>query len=190
MAVEEEVERVLRELEDVFPLLFPLENLPPQAVDRDALLVHHVVVLEEMFPHREVLPLDLFLGALDGAGDHPVLDGDAFLHAHPLHQAADAIASENAHQVVLEREVEAGASGVALAAGAASELVVDPPRLVTFGPEDVETALLDDLLVLVRNLALRFRERLLERIRGRLLLLGLLLDRDFREVLRIASEED
>ena len=101
-----------------------------------------------MLADGEVLALDLLLGSLDGPADHLVFDGDAFAHADPGHQAGDALAAENPHQVVLEREVEAGRAGVALPAGPAAELVVDAPGLVAFGADDVEAAQPDDLLVL------------------------------------------
>ncbi len=39
-----------------------------------------------------------------------------------------------------EREVEARGAGVALAAGAAAQLVVDAPGLVALGAEDVQAA--------------------------------------------------
>ena len=55
----------------------------------------------------------------------------------------DPVAGEEADEVVLAGEVEARLAGVALAAGAAAELVVDPPRLVALGAEDVEAAELD-----------------------------------------------
>src|SRR5439155_25321535 len=65
------------------------------------------------------------------------------------HEAADAVRAEDAQQVVLEREVEARAAGVALAPRAAAELVVDAPGLVALGADDVEAAELDDLRVLL-----------------------------------------
>jgi hypothetical protein len=43
------------------------ENLAAQRVDAFALLVHHVVVFEEVLADGEVLRFDLLLGALDGA---------------------------------------------------------------------------------------------------------------------------
>ena len=130
-----------------------LENLPAQRVDVLALLVHHVVVLEEMLADGEVLRFDLLLRALDGARHHAVLDRHAFFHAEPLHQARDAVRPEDAHQVVFERQVEARRAGIALAAGAAAQLVVDAPRLVALGGDDVEAAERDDLVVL--RIALR-----------------------------------
>ena len=88
-------------------------------------------------------------------GHHAVLDRHAFFHAEPLHQAGDAIGAEDAHQVVFERQVEARRPGVALAAGAAAQLVVDAPRLVPLGAEDVQAAEADDLVVLGVGLRLK-----------------------------------
>ena len=80
--------------------------------------------------------------------DHAVLDRHALFHAEPLHQAGDAVGAEDAHQVVFERQVEARRARVALPAGAAAQLVVDAPRLVALGADDVQAAGVDDLVVL------------------------------------------
>ena len=74
------------------------------------------------------LGLDRLLLALVGGGAEAVED------------AVDPVAGEQAHEVVLGGEVEAGLAGVALAAGAAAQLVVDPARLVALGAEDVQPA--------------------------------------------------
>ena len=65
----------------MLPRVLPLEDHAAHVVDGRALLVHHVVVLEEVLADGEVLRLDLLLRPLDGAGHHAVLDGDALLHA-------------------------------------------------------------------------------------------------------------
>ena len=134
------------------------EDLAAQRVDALTLLVHHVVVLEQVLADGEVLRLDLRLRALDGARDHAVLDRHAFFHAEPLHQAGDAVRPEDPHQVVFERQVEARRARVALAAGAAAQLVVDAPRLVALGAEDVQAAEVHDLVVLGFGLPLEVRE--------------------------------
>ena len=59
------------------------------------------------------------------------------------------LAAEDPHQVVLEGQVEARRARVALAAGAAAELVVDAAGLVALGADDVQAAEGDDLLVLL-----------------------------------------
>ena len=91
----------------VLELDLALEDLTPQRVDVLTLLVHHVVVLEQVLADGEVLRLHLLLRALDGLADHAVLDRHAFFHAQALHQAGDAIGSEDPHQIVFERQVEA-----------------------------------------------------------------------------------
>ncbi len=124
-----------------------LEQRPAQRVDVLTLLVHDVVVLEQVLADGEVLRFHLLLRALDGARHHPVLDRHAFFHPQTLHQAGDAVGPEDAHQVVFERQVEARRTRVALAAGAPAQLVVDAPRLVPLGGDDVQPAQPDDLVV-------------------------------------------
>ena len=116
------------------------EQLPAQRVDVLALLVHHVVVLEQVLADGEVLRLDLLLRPLDGLGHHAVLDRHPLFHAESIHQPLDAVRPEDAHQVVLEREVEPRGAGVSLPSGAPPELIVDAPRLVPLGPDDVQPA--------------------------------------------------
>ena len=81
-------------------------------------------------------------------GDHAAFDGHALFHAERLQQRGDPLAGEDAHEVVFEREEEARRAGVALAAGAAAELVVDAAGLVALGAEDVQAAGFDDGVVL------------------------------------------
>ena len=135
-------------LEDQFLLIDPFEQLAAQAVDRLALLVHDVVVFEQVFAGLEVLPFHRFLRSFDAARDQPRFDGNAFFHAQPLQQVRDPLLGEDAHQVIFEREIEARGTGIALAAGAAAKLVVDAARFVTFGAEDVQAAGGSDFVVL------------------------------------------
>ena len=125
------------------------EDLVALGVDRLALLVDHVVELDDALADVEVEALDPGLGALDRLADEARLDRHVLLEAHPLHQAGDALRGEALHQVVVERQVEARRARVALAAGAAAELVVDPPAVVALGADDVQAAGGDDPLVVL-----------------------------------------
>jgi len=116
---------VLDPLGDGVGLAFAVEDLAAHAVDDLALLVHDVVVLEQVLADLEVVVLHALLGGGDGARHEPVLDRLAFLHPQALHDLLDPLAAEDPQQVVLEREVEVRRAGVALAAGATAELVVD-----------------------------------------------------------------
>src|SRR4029079_12826571 len=50
------------------------------------------------------------------------------------------LGTEDTHQVVLKRHIKLCGSRVTLAAGAATELVVYPPRFMTFGGEHKKSA--------------------------------------------------
>src|SRR3954451_4421351 len=135
-----------------------LEHLVAVLVDDLALLVHHVVVLEDALADEVVLLLDLALGVLDLLREHLRLD--RLLLARLPHgpeaveDAVDAIAGEQAHEVVLGGEEEARLAWVALAPGAAAQLVVDAPGLVALGSADEEAAGLEDLLAVLLDPAL------------------------------------
>ena len=72
--------------EDQFFLIHALEQLAAQAVDGLALLVHDVVIFEQMFAGFEILRFDGLLRGGDSAGDQSRLDGNAFFHAQTLQQ--------------------------------------------------------------------------------------------------------
>src|SRR6266511_2439236 len=120
------------------------QHQPALLVDLLALDVHHVVVLEDVLPGDEVLLLDLLLGALDLVGEDLRLHRLVRRDLEALHDPLDPVAGEEADQVVLAGEVEAGLARVALAARAAAQLVVDPAGLVALRGEHVEPARLDD----------------------------------------------
>ena len=141
-------------VEDHGARVLAVEHFLPRAVDALALVIHHLVVFEQVLALVEVVLFDLLLGLLDAAGDHAGFDGFAFLHAEAGEDVGDPLAGEEPHEVVLKREVEAGRTGVALAAGATAKLVVDAAALVALGADDVEPAHLRDLAALFLHLLL------------------------------------
>ena len=117
-----------------------LHQLAPLLVDHLALVVHHVVELEQLLADLEVVGLDLLLRLLQRLVDPRVDDRLAFLEAEALQHPVHALGAEPAHQIVLEAEEELRAAGIALAAGAAAQLVVDAPALVALGADDEQAA--------------------------------------------------
>ena len=134
------LEHLVDPLEHLLAHVPALEHRAPLGVDDAALMVQHVVVLEDVLADLEVLLLDLLLRALDPLGEHLVLDRLALARAELVEDRVDAVAGEEAHELVLGREEEARLARVALAAGAAAQLVVDAARLVALGAEDVQAA--------------------------------------------------
>ena len=89
----------------------PLEHLVAVGVDHLALLVEHVVVLQRVLAHQEVLLLDLLLRLLDLLGEHPGLDRLLVAlvvgGAEAVEDLVDPLAGEQAHEVVLGGQEEA-----------------------------------------------------------------------------------
>ena len=131
-----------------------VEHLAALVVDDGALAVEHLVVLQDVLADLEVLLLDLGLRRADRPADHLRLDRLVVGHPQRGHHRLEHRAVEPAHQVVAEGEVEPRLPRVALAAGAAAQLVVDPPALVPLGAQHVEATGLGDLLVLGLDLLL------------------------------------
>ena len=59
---------------------------------------------------------------------------------HHLRNLVYALLPEKAQKVVLERKIKAGFARVSLSPGAAAQLVVDTPRLVTLGTDDAQSS--------------------------------------------------
>src|SRR5260221_7900068 len=143
MLVDSLLNEVLDVAEDVRAGVRATEHLLPLLVDDLALLVHHVVVLDHVLAGVEVHALDLLLRARDGAGDPRVLDR---LDLEAVHQAADAVRgrTEDLHHGLLERDEKAAPARSALSSCATSPLVVDPPRFLALGTDDVQPAPIGD----------------------------------------------
>ncbi len=75
------VDLLVEHVQDADLAIGAFEDLLAIAVDLVALLVHDLVVFEQVLAAVEVPFLDLLLGGLDAARDHAALDGLAFLHA-------------------------------------------------------------------------------------------------------------
>ena len=69
------------------------------------------------------------------------------------------VAAEEAHQVVIQREIELAAAGVALTAGTAAQLVVDAARFMPFSADDIQAARRNDLFVFGRRLLLELSQQ-------------------------------
>src|SRR5712664_2815122 len=118
---------VFGDAENVVALIFSLQRRTPNAVNGLALLVHYFVVFEEVLAGIEVLGLDGFLGVLDAARNELGFNGHALGHTQAIHQGLDTLAADDDLMRIFggEREEKARGAGVALAASAAAQLIVD-----------------------------------------------------------------
>jgi hypothetical protein len=77
------------------------EQLPAHAVHGLTLLVHHVVVFEDVLARSEMLGFDGLLRSRDAFRNQPRFDGHVLFHAEAQHQILHALAAEDAEQIVL-----------------------------------------------------------------------------------------
>ena len=132
-------------------------------VDDLALVVHHVVIFDDLLADVVVARLDLLLRGLDRFGD-PWADDRLAVGEVLVHQAREhRLRAEDAQQVVVEAQVEAAEARIALAARAAAQLVVDPAALVALGAEHEQAAGGDHALLLLGHLLPDLLLRLLAR---------------------------
>jgi hypothetical protein len=117
-------------------------------VDHLALIVHHVVIFDDLLADVVVARLDLLLRGLDRLGQPLAADrlaiGDVVAH----HLGEQRVRAEDAQQIVVEAEVEARQAGVALTARTAAQLVVDAAAFMAFGAEHEQAAGFEHLCLL------------------------------------------
>ena len=138
---------LVEHVRDVGPEPITVQGVAAALVNHLPLRVHHVVVLQQAFPHAEVVFLHFLLGPLNGLRDHGVLDDFALLVAHPVHHLRHPVRAEQAHQVVLERHVELGRTRIPLTPGTPAQLAVHPPAVVPFRSDDGQAAQILHLLL-------------------------------------------
>ena len=102
------LDELVRHLDDGFVHIAPLEHLLALLVNLLALLVHHIVILQHVLADFVVARLDALLGVFNLPGEHLRLDRLVLGQTHLFNQAADALAAEQAHQVILHGEEELG----------------------------------------------------------------------------------
>src|SRR5690606_33532760 len=124
-----------------------IQDLVALLVADAALVVGYVVVLEQLLADVEVARFYLALCRFDAARDDARLDGLTIGHLEPVHDGLDAVAREDAHQRIVQAQVKARRTGVALAARTATQLVVDAARLVPLRGDDAQPAQILDLVV-------------------------------------------
>ena len=90
-----------------------------------------------MAARGEVAFLDALLRALDLPAQHLILHRHGLAAGERLHHVLHAFAAEQAHEVVLKRDIEPGRTRVALPPAAPAQLVVDPAALVPLGADNI-----------------------------------------------------
>src|SRR5262249_42009970 len=116
------------------------EQFTAQAIDRLSLTIHHIVVFEQMFADREIVRFNRLLRRLYTLAHKPALYSHALLHTKREHQVLHTLATEDAHQIVFERKVEARRARISLAACTTTQLIIDAAGFVSLCADYVKAA--------------------------------------------------
>src|SRR5690606_38181081 len=106
------------------------------AINHITLLVHHVIILKEALTYAEIVFFNFLLRTLNAIADHAVLDHIAFLVSKLVHQSGNSFATEHAHQIVFERDIELRSTRIALATRTTTKLSVNTSAFMSFRTDD------------------------------------------------------
>ena len=115
------------------------KNLVAALINDLALLVHYFVVLENILSDFAVSLFDGGLRTLDRFRDHARFNRFVF-RKRATHHPAECASGKQAHQFVIEAEIEAAFARVSLTACTTTQLIIDSPRLVALGAKNIKAA--------------------------------------------------
>ena len=125
---------------DLFLQIQTVQHLKALFIDQLTLLIHYVIVKENVLTSAEVFAFQTLLRIFNGFRKKLNLKGLIFIHTKTVCKAKHPIGAEKTEQIVFQRKVEGRITGVALTAASAAELVIDTAGFVALGTQNVKTA--------------------------------------------------
>ena len=116
-------------------------------IDDLALVVHHVIIFDDLLADVVVARLDLLLRGFDRLGQPLAADRLAVLDIAAHHLGEQRVRTEDSQQIVVEAEVKARQARIALTPRTAAQLVVDAAAFVALGAQHEQTARFQHLLL-------------------------------------------
>ena len=80
-------------------------------IDDLTLGIHNVIVFQDALSCPEMTGFHIFLGVFHSAGQDLGIDGGILVQAQGVHHAHDPVGGEQAHQVILQAQVEPALTG-------------------------------------------------------------------------------
>ena len=146
------VDQLLHHLENILVDIVSVQHGCTLLVDDLTLLVHNVVVVEDILPNRKVSALHLLLGGFDDLGEHPALDGHVLLYVQSTHHVFQTLPGKYPHQVILYGQEEAAFALVTLTTGTSAKLIIDPAGFMPLCTQNVQSPCFLDLHCLFLDL--------------------------------------
>ena len=119
------IDYVVLHVTDLSLQILTFEDATALSVDDLTLLVHNLVILQNILTDFEVLAFHLSLDALNGVGDNLGVDRNVIRDIQSVHQRFHALTVEANHEIIAHGQVEAGNTRVTLTTGTTTQLVVN-----------------------------------------------------------------
>ena len=84
------------------------QDLAALAVEDFTLLVHDIVIFQDVLTDFKVVAFDFLLGLFNGPGDHLGRNRFVFIHAQLIHELGNIVRAEDTHEVVFQGQEEPG----------------------------------------------------------------------------------
>jgi len=119
--------------------VFTVKHAFSFAINDFSLLIHDLVIFQQMLTNGKVIALHLFLCVFNRFGKHPCFNRLVLCHAHRIYQLHCLFGAKQTHQVILQRDIETGFAGVTLTTGTPTQLVINTSGFMTFRTDDFQT---------------------------------------------------
>ena len=137
--------------------LLAFHNFPSLRKHNFALLIHHIIIFEDIFAHVKIVRFHLGLGAGERARNPGMDNRFALFQTKPFEHAVHAVGAENAHQIIFQTQEKAAAPWVALPPGAPAQLIVNAAAFVPLSANHAQAAGLNHPLFVGGNVCRRKR---------------------------------
>ena len=95
------------------------------------MLVHHLIVLKQVFTNAKVVVLYLLLCGFDGIAERLMLNLLIFGNSQRIKHGNHPLGAKKTHQIIFQGNIKLGLARISLTAGTTAQLVVNTPGFMT-----------------------------------------------------------
>ena len=116
-----------------------IQDTTTLAVDNLSLIIHNLIVLQQVFTNTKVVTLDLLLCFLNCTGKHLMLNLLTIRNTHCVEHIDQFFRTEQTHQIIFQRNIETGFTRISLSTGTSTQLIINTTGFMTLGTNDFQT---------------------------------------------------
>ena len=117
-----------------------VQNTTSFLINDLSLLIHNLIVFQQILTDSKVIALDLLLCFLNRTGEHLMLDLFSVLYTQCVEYTHQTFRTKQTHQIILQRNIETGFSRISLSSGTSAQLVVNTSGFMTLCTDDLKTS--------------------------------------------------